>query len=97
MAVDFDGQKVMKCGFKIGGGIDQDYRQSPHGYTDNGVYITEVTSGSAADKAGLKVHDKVLQCNGYDFTMVTHKKAVDYIKKHPVLNLLIARRGVTST
>lgn len=25
----------MKCGFKIGGGIDQDYRKSPQGYTDN--------------------------------------------------------------
>ncbi len=34
---------------------------------------------------------------GYDFTMVTHKKAVDYVKKHAVLNLLIARKGVTST
>lgn len=39
----------------------------------------------------------VFQCNGYDFTMVTHKKAVDYIKKHPILNLLVARKGVTST
>lgn len=25
----------MKCGFKIGGGIDQDYTKSPQGYTDN--------------------------------------------------------------
>lgn len=25
----------MKCGFKIGGGIDQDFRKSPQGYTDN--------------------------------------------------------------
>ena len=33
----------------------------------------------------------------YDFTMVTHKKAVDYIKKHHVLNMLIARRGVTQS
>lgn len=37
----------------------------------------------------------VFQVNGYDFTMVTHKKAVEYIKKHPVLNMLIARKGVT--
>lgn len=28
----------MKCGFKIGGGIDQDYRKSPQGYTDNVSY-----------------------------------------------------------
>lgn len=24
----------MKCGFKIGGGIDQDFRKSPQGYAD---------------------------------------------------------------
>jgi hypothetical protein len=26
---------TMRCGFKIGGGIDQDYHKSPQGYTDN--------------------------------------------------------------
>lgn len=25
----------MRCGFRIGGGIDQDYRQSPQNFTDN--------------------------------------------------------------
>lgn len=62
-----------------------------------GVYVTEVHEGSAASKAGLRTHDKILQCNGYDFTMVTHKKAVSYIRRHAVLNLLVARKGVTST
>lgn len=57
--------------------------------------LTQVHEGSAAARAGLRIHDKILQCNGYDFTMVTHKKAVEYIKKHPVLNLLVARKGVT--
>ncbi|XP_046388107.1 tax1-binding protein 3 homolog [Ischnura elegans] len=95
--LDSEGREVLKCGFKIGGGIDQDYRKSPQGYTDNGIYVTEVHDGSPAAKSGLRMHDKILQCNGYDFTMVTHKKAVDYIKKHPVLNLLVARKGVTST
>lgn len=37
----------------------------------------------------------LLKCNGYDLTMCTHKKAVDYIKKYPVLNMLVARKGVT--
>lgn len=62
-----------------------------------GIYVTEVHENSPASRAGLRVHDKILQCNGYDFTMVTHKKAVGYIRKHPVLNLLVARKGVTST
>lgn len=95
--VDSDGVESMKCGFKIGGGIDQDFRRSPHGYSDSGVYVTDIHEESPASKAGLRVHDKILQCNGYDFTMVTHKKAVDYIKKHHVLNMLIARRGVTQS
>ncbi len=62
-----------------------------------GIYVTEIIDDSPASKAGLRVHDKILQCNGYDFTMVTHKKAVDYIKKNTVLNMLVARKGVTQT
>ena len=60
-----------------------------------GIYVTRVEEESAAGKSGLCVHDKILQCNGYDFTMVTHEKACKYIKKHPVLNMLVARKGVT--
>lgn len=62
-----------------------------------GIYVTEVHEGSPAARAGLRIHDKILQCNGYDFTMVTHKKAVSYIRKNPILNMLVARKGVTST
>ena len=36
-----------------------------------GVYVTEISEGSADSNAGLMVHDKILQCNGYDFTMVS--------------------------
>ncbi|KAL3206956.1 hypothetical protein MRX96_039787 [Rhipicephalus microplus] len=51
----------------------EDFTRSPQGYTDNGIYVTEVYESSPAAKCGLKVHDKILQVNGYDFTMgVTH-------------------------
>lgn len=33
--INANGEEVMKCGFKIGGGIDQDFHKSPQGYTDN--------------------------------------------------------------
>nr|XP_014282917.1 uncharacterized protein C45G9.7 isoform X2 [Halyomorpha halys] len=59
--VDHEGREVLKCGFKIGGGIDQDYKKSPQGYTDNGIYVTEVHEGSPASKSGLRMHDKILQ------------------------------------
>lgn len=35
MDYDAEGKEVLKCGFKIGGGIDQNYKKSPQGYTDN--------------------------------------------------------------
>lgn len=66
-------------------------------YILQGIYVTEVHDKSPASRAGLRIHDKILQCNGYDFTMVTHKKGVSYIQKNPVLNMLVARKGVTST
>jgi len=93
--LDENGKPVMKCGFRIGGGIDQDFRKSPQGYSDNGIYVTAVAEDSPAIRSGLRLHDKILQCNGYDFTMVTHRKAVEYIQKSPTLNMLIARKGVT--
>ncbi|RWS07323.1 uncharacterized protein B4U79_09915 [Dinothrombium tinctorium] len=95
--IDEKGCEVLKSGFKIGGGIDQDFRQSPQGFTDNGIYVTDVNPDGPAWRSGLRVGDKILQCNGYDFTMVTHKKAVEYIRKFQVLNMLIARKGVTHT
>lgn len=36
-----------------------------------GIYITEVAPNSPAALSGLKQHDKILQCNGYDFTLVS--------------------------
>lgn len=33
--VDQEGREVHRCGFKIGGGIDQDFRKSPQNYSDN--------------------------------------------------------------
>ena len=36
----------------------------------------------------------ILQVNGHDMTVVMHKKAVEYIKRKPVLNLMIYRKGM---
>ena len=33
--VDANGSEILKCGFRIGGGIDQNYMKSPQGYSDN--------------------------------------------------------------
>lgn len=41
-----------------------------------GIYITEVADHSPAALSGLKQHDKILQCNGYDFTLVSAMRGV---------------------
>ncbi|CCD67396.1 Tax1-binding protein 3 homolog [Caenorhabditis elegans] len=89
--IDAHGQVTIRVGFKIGGGIDQDPTKAPFKYPDSGVYITNVESGSPADVAGLRKHDKILQVNGADFTMMTHDRAVKFIKQSKVLHMLVAR------
>lgn len=86
------GTETLRSGFSIAGGIDQDHTKSPQGFTEAGVYVTKIEPNSAGARAGLKLGDRILQCNGHDFTLVTHKKAVEYIKKYPVLDMLIIRR-----
>ncbi|KAK6030761.1 PDZ/DHR/GLGF domain protein [Ostertagia ostertagi] len=61
-----------------------------HG-TLQGIYITHIDEDSPAARAGLRRHDKILQVNGLDFTLLTHERAVKYIKKYAVLDMLVAR------
>jgi len=96
--VDASGKPTYKLGFKIGGGIDQDNMASPFGYPDRGVYVTQIQPDSPADKGGLKLHDKILQFEGYDFTMVTHSQASKMIEKNvgkkPALGFIVHRAGL---
>uniref|UniRef100_A0A7E4VG01 PDZ domain-containing protein n=1 Tax=Panagrellus redivivus TaxID=6233 RepID=A0A7E4VG01_PANRE len=94
--LDATGNLVYRVGFKVGGGIDQDPSKAPYAYPDLGVYITQIDPHSPAEKAGLRQHDKILQVNDHDFTMLTHEKAVRYIKKYPVLHMLIVRREMAT-
>jgi len=88
----FTGSEVWRSGFSIAGGIDQDHTKSPQKFAEAGVYITKIDPNGAGARAGLKLGDRILQCNGHDFTLVTHKKAVECIKKYQVLDMLIIRR-----
>lgn len=87
------GVEVLKSGFSIAGGIDQDHTKSPQQFTEAGVYITKIDPNGAGARAGLVPGDRILQCNGHDFTLVTHKRAVECILKYPVLEMLVLRRG----
>ncbi|KJH45530.1 PDZ/DHR/GLGF domain protein [Dictyocaulus viviparus] len=89
--VDSEGNIAYRVGFKIGGGIDQDPACAPFKYPDQGIYITHIDEDSPAARAGLRRHDKILSVNGLDFTLLTHERAVKYIKKYAVLDILVAR------
>lgn len=86
------GTETLRSGFSIAGGIDQDHTKSPQKFTEAGVYITKIDPLGPGARAGLKPGDRILQCNGHDFTLVTHKKAVEYIKKYATLDMLIIRK-----
>lgn len=87
------GTPLMLSGFVIVGGIDQDLSESPFNFKDKGIYVTKTTPDGPASRAGLRPGDRILQCNGHDFTLVTHKKAVEHIRKYPVLELLVEREN----
>ncbi|XP_019936269.1 tax1-binding protein 3 [Paralichthys olivaceus] len=85
-------------GFSIGGGIDQDPGQNPfsENKSDKGIYVTRISPGGPADKAGLMMGDKIMQVNGYDMTMVTHDQARKKLtkKNEAVVRLLVTRKSL---
>ena len=62
-----------------------------HIFVLKGIYVTNIKPDGPAASSNLRINDKILQVNGYDFTLVTHKKAVEYIKKGKTLNMLESR------
>lgn len=87
------GANLMLSGFAIVGGIDQDLSKSSYNFKDAGIYVTKTTFNGPAMQAGLRPGDRILQCNGHDFTLVTHQKAVEFIKRYDVLELLVEREN----
>uniref|UniRef100_UPI00358F391D tax1-binding protein 3 n=1 Tax=Myxine glutinosa TaxID=7769 RepID=UPI00358F391D len=85
-------------GFSIGGGIDQDPSQNPYSEdkNDKGVFVTKVALDGPADRAGLRIGDKIMQVNGWDMTMVTHDQARRKLTKkdEDVVRLLVTRNSL---
>ncbi|XP_071952643.1 tax1-binding protein 3-like [Antedon mediterranea] len=76
-------------GFSIAGGIDQDASKNPFSTNDKGIFVTKVASGGPAEVGGLQVGDKILEVNGYDVTMATHKHAVKLLSKEKETQVML--------
>ncbi|CAD6186976.1 unnamed protein product [Caenorhabditis auriculariae] len=62
-------------GLSIAGGRDDPYIEG-----DSGIFVTKVNPGSAADKAGLMVDDKLIRANDISVTDASQKEAVAVMK-----------------
>ncbi|KAK9963964.1 hypothetical protein ABG768_005175 [Culter alburnus] len=52
----------------------------PYKENDEGVFISRVSKGGPAEKAGLHVADRVLEVNGQDMQEVSHHEAVSVLR-----------------
>uniref|UniRef100_A0A1I8B8K4 PDZ domain-containing protein n=1 Tax=Meloidogyne hapla TaxID=6305 RepID=A0A1I8B8K4_MELHA len=75
-------------GLSIAGGIES----TPFIGNDSGIFISKLVSGGAAERAGLRPGDKVLEINGTSMLGKRHQSAVDCIQQSVALELLIERR-----
>ncbi|XP_067277471.1 protein scribble homolog [Pseudorasbora parva] len=52
----------------------------PYKENDEGIFISRVSKGGPAEKAGLHVGDRVLEVNGQDMQEVSHHEAVSVLR-----------------
>lgn len=79
-------------GFSIAGG-----RENQHVPNDDGIYITKIIDGGAAQQDGrLQVGDKIIRVNETSLEDVTHEEAVAALKKtQDRVVIVISRIGVS--
>ena len=70
---------------------DQGYGFSLHGEKGStGQFITEIDSGGAAAKAGLRLGDRLVEVNGINVENQSHSEIVKRIRLHPThIELLV--------
>lgn len=75
-----------KLGMEVKGGIDQH---------DKGIFVSGVIEGGLAEKSGIKLGDKILQVDGHDMTLATHKQCLKRLTKpRKIIRLKVTRTGM---
>ncbi|XP_072164796.1 tyrosine-protein phosphatase non-receptor type 13-like [Diadema setosum] len=75
-------------GISVTGGVNTSVK---HG----GIYIKTMVPGGAADADGrIKSGDRLLEVNGTSLTQVTHKQAVEILRRATEVSTLVIERGI---
>ncbi|XP_072912824.1 uncharacterized protein [Hemitrygon akajei] len=86
--------RMGSLGLSIAGGKGS----TPYKINDDGIFISKVSKGGAADLAGLRVGDMVLEVNGISLQNVTHHEAVRALRNSgTVIKILILRNRAVTT
>lgn len=72
--------RVMKTSSGLGLSIAGGQGSTPYKGTDEGIFVSRITSDGPADKAGLQIGDKILAVNNMSMLVIDHYKAVDVLK-----------------
>ncbi|XP_042606094.1 E3 ubiquitin-protein ligase PDZRN3-B-like isoform X1 [Cyprinus carpio] len=80
----------------IGGRLCGETEQ--HGDFSDGIYVSKIVENGAADKAGLHVHDRIIEVNGRSMSVATHDQAVEAFQtaKNPI-EVQVLRRTAHKT
>uniref|UniRef100_A0A8C1ML00 PDZ domain containing RING finger 3a n=1 Tax=Cyprinus carpio TaxID=7962 RepID=A0A8C1ML00_CYPCA len=75
----------------IGGRLCGETEQ--HGDFSDGIYVSKIVENGAADKAGLHVHDRIIEVNGRSMSVATHDQAVEAFQtaKNPIAVQVLRR------
>ncbi|KAG1962068.1 E3 ubiquitin-protein ligase PDZRN3-B [Pimephales promelas] len=84
-------------GFSIIGGRLCEEPEEHEDFSD-GIYISKIVENGAAEKAGLHVHDRIIEVNGRSLSITTHDQAVEAFQaaKDPI-EVKVLRRPVHKT
>ena len=72
--------KMKRIGTGLGLSIAGGLGSSPYKGDDEGIFVSRITDKGPAEAAGLRVGDKILAVNNFDFNHIDHHEAVHKLK-----------------
>ncbi|KAI6243907.1 hypothetical protein M3Y99_00057800 [Aphelenchoides fujianensis] len=80
-------------GLSIAGGVES----TPFINNDTGLFVSKLTPGAPAERAGLRIGDKLLEVNGTSMVNQRHDVAVQCMQKNTSAVELVIQRGPSAS